>query len=105
MEAHGERDDGEELMSLADELLVQATEIRRHWSELAVALGVESADPAHDEAASPGADGDDVRRLVAIDMLLSGRTREEVTDHLRRTFGDDGVEQLVTAIFEEYGEG
>jgi hypothetical protein len=94
-------------MDLADELLVQATEIRRHWSDLAVALGVESSDPAAIAGPGDGAEpaGDDVRRLVAIDMLLSGRSREEVTDHLHRTFGEEGVDELVDAIFEEYGEG
>jgi hypothetical protein len=101
MDADAEREDRRDLIDVADELLVQAAEIRRHWSELAVAVGVEA--PADLTGAGPEAADDEVRRLVAIDMLLSNRSRDEIVDHLRRTFGDDGVEELVDAMFAEYG--
>jgi hypothetical protein len=103
-ESERARQDETELMALADELLVQATEIRRHWSELAAALGVEDAG-THAETAEGGEAAEDVRRLVALDMLLSGSSREEVTEHLRRTFGEDGVDDLVASVFQEYSEG
>jgi hypothetical protein len=126
------REDKTELMALADELLAQATEIRRQWSELAVALGDDEAAaalaaqppvaapaPAPTAASAPtepepepevdteaGREpSEDLRRLVALDMLLYGSTREEVTEHLRQTFGDEGIDELVASVFQEYSEG
>jgi hypothetical protein len=112
---HGvpDQDALEELTSLADELLSQASEVRRQWAELSEALGVDAPEPAPvAERATPPVpapsdadDGasDDPVRLVALDMMLSGRSREEVREYLRATFGDGDRERVLDEIFTQYG--
>lgn len=111
-----ERDPLDELAELADELLRQATDVRRQWSELGETLGLEPAPaprsastPAPSAPAAPGAangqagtwpDADPVR-LVALDMMLSGRSREEVGEYLRATFGEDVNPAVLDEIFSE----
>ncbi len=36
-------------------------------------------------------------------MMLSGRSREEVREYLRATFGDDDREHVLDEIFTQYG--
>jgi hypothetical protein len=108
----------DELTSLADELLEQASEVRRQWAELSETLGVEPPEPAPAPAPAAGrkaqrpvpktappaaqpADADPVR-LVALDMMLSGRSREEVRDYLRATFGEGDRDDVLDEIFTQY---
>ena len=110
---HGvpDQDALDELTNLADELLSQASEVRRQWAELSETLGVEPPEPAPvaERAAVPAPseadDGasDDPVRLVALDMMLSGRSREEVREYLRATFGDGDREHVLDEIFTQYG--
>src|SRR4051812_25191782 len=93
------RQELDELTALADELLEQATEIRRQWAELGDTLGLEPP-PAPEPSTSAT---DDPVRLVALDMMLSGNTREEVRDHLVATFGEGEREPLLDEIFTQYG--
>lgn len=102
----------DELTNLADELLSQASEVRRQWAELSETLGVEPPEPApvaerRPPAPQPGEEAErpeaDPVRLVALDMMLSGRSREEVREYLRATFGDDDREQVLDEIFAQYG--
>lgn len=105
----------DELTSLADELLSQASEVRRQWAELSETLGVEPPEPApvaerrHSRAqpAAPEPEADrpeaDPVRLVALDMMLSGRSRDEVREYLQATFGDGDREHVLDEIFTEYG--
>ena len=102
----------DELTNLADELLSQASEVRRQWAELSETLGVEPPEPAPvaerrppppqtgDEAGGPDADP---VRLVALDMMLSGRSRDEVREYLRATFGEDDCEDVLDEVFAQYG--
>ena len=105
----------DELTSLADELLSQASEVRRQWAELSETLGVEPPEPApaaerRTAPAPPAAaaaqderpEADPVR-LVALDMMLSGRSREEVREYLTATFGDGDREHVLDEIFTQYG--
>ena len=96
-------DDRDDLAALADELLHHAAEIRKQWSELAAAAGIDAAplSPA------PREDNDNelVRmRLVALDMMLAGAARGDVAVHLRETFGDHGVDAVVDEVFSQYGD-
>ena|SRR5688572_4851204 len=110
---HGvpDQDALDELTNLADELLSQASEVRRQWAELSEALGVDAPEPApaaeRAKVAQPtDADegsSDDPVRLVALDMMLSGRSREEVREYLRATFGDGDREHVLDEIFTQYG--
>ena len=107
MDEAGPEHDERELTELADELLLQATEIRRQWTQLAGALGMEDPSGTLDAAIEGSRSwdaGDDSARLVALDMLLSGRSREEIADHLRRTFDDLDVDAVVESVFADYGE-
>ena len=92
-----------ELADLASDLLEQATEMRRQWAELAEAIGRESSlslDVPAPEA--PGAESSaDQARLVALDMMLSGRTRAETEEHLRRTFAGEDFSGLLDEVFAE----
>jgi hypothetical protein len=93
-----------ELADLANDLLEQATEMRRQWAELAEAIGRESSLTLDDATvASPDAPdvpGDEAR-LVALDMMLSGRTREETAEHLSRTFAGGDFGELLDEVFAE----
>jgi hypothetical protein len=113
-----DRDPIDELAMLADELLQQAAEIRRQWQELGEALGMdlpaEGAPTADDlepltaraapqprveipqDAQSGGADP---VRLVALDMMLSGSSRDEVVEYLSATFGDHVDESVIDEVF------
>ena len=105
----------DELTNLADELLEQASEVRRQWAELSQTLGVDPPEPApvaeravaaaRPPTAPPPqdeADADPVR-LVALDMMLSGRSREEVREYLKSTFGEGDREHVLDEIFTQYG--
>ena len=106
-----ERDPLDELAELADELLRQATDVRRQWNELGETLGLAPAPaprPASTPApAAPGAangeagtwpDADPVR-LVALDMMLSGRSRGETREYLNATFGEADRERLLADVY------
>jgi hypothetical protein len=97
-----------ELTTLADDLLEQAADIRRQWSELGEALGVELPEaPAAASAATGTNDAaprqeEDPVRLVALDMMLSGRSREDIEHYLQQTFGDGYRPQVLDEVFDEY---
>jgi hypothetical protein len=109
----------DQLTMLADELLQQAGEIRRQWTELAEVLGAEvpevppeaplepaagpGAAAAHAQTAVDTGEDTDPIRLVALDMMLSGRTRDEVRSYLEQTFGDADREAVLDEIFTRYG--
>ncbi len=100
----GRHDTLGDLSALADELLEQATEIRRQWAELGETLGLEPPEPAPVAArrvAEP-AEADPVR-LVALDMMLSGHSRDAIRDYLRATFGDGDREAVLDEVFAQYG--
>ena len=102
----GNHDAVNDLSALADELLQQATEIRRQWAELGETLGLETPEPAI--TASRGkpdpaeAEADPVR-LVALDMMLSGHPRDAIRDYLRATFGEGDREAVLDEVFTQYG--
>ena len=115
MDGAPDQDALDELTALADELLEQASEVRRQWAELSETLGVEPPEPAPvaerapptaeavaGESAARAAEADPVR-LVALDMMLSGRSRDEVREYLRATFGEGDREQVLDEIFTQYG--
>ena len=102
----------DELAALADELLRQATDVRRQWAELGETLGLEPAPqprvgnpeavPAtNDDAGAQQWPEADPVRLVALDMMLAGRSREEVAEYLRATFGEDVGADVLDEIFSD----
>ena len=103
-----DREDLRALANLADELLEQAGVMRRQWTELAQAVGLEGADrtPANGANGVNGVAGGETERmrLVALDMVLSGASRDQVAEHLHRTFADGDVDRVVEDVFAEYGD-
>ncbi len=102
---NGRHDTLSDLSALADELLEQATEIRRQWAELGATLGLEQPEPAPvaaRRASAEPAEADPVR-LVALDMMLSGHSRDAIRDYLRATFGDGDREAVLDEVFAQYG--
>ena len=112
----GSADDREvldQLTMLADELMQQAGEIRRQWVELAEVLGAELPEPEERPVPAPVAEPApasngheehlDPIRLVALDMMLSGRSREEVRTYLDATFGEGDREAVLDEVFTRFG--
>ncbi|HEX2087327.1 MAG TPA: hypothetical protein VHF89_16710 [Solirubrobacteraceae bacterium] len=103
-----DREPLDELAALADELLHQATDVRRQWAELGETLGLEPApqpraqQPAEEPRPAPAEwpEADPVR-LVALDMMLSGKSRAEVSEYLRATFGEDVRPDVLDEIFTD----
>ena len=98
----------EALSDLADELLEQSIEIRRMWGELAEVLGADVTagfvPPAGAEAGSAGSPATPAAtmRLVALDMLLAGRTRRQIHSYLRETFRGEDVQPVVDQVFADF---
>jgi hypothetical protein len=110
-----------ELADVADELLGQAAALRRRWQELGDALGVdletgevdggstaeapaETDEEVFDAVAragyGPADEEPDPIRVVAFDMMLSGRTRKEVKEYIRASFGQDADLGIVDELFD-----
>ena len=94
----------DELLALADELLAEARRVRDQWAELHQLLrGDESDAPARREQArrEPSQPDTDPRRLVAVEMMLAGRSREDIEAHLRREFGPRAAAEVLAAVYAE----
>lgn len=124
-----EDDTLDELGAVADELLEQAAALRRRWEELGDVLGVDlgAERAAVEDAAVPvqpparrALDDDAVRtevavragyaatespdplRVVVFDMMLSGRSRKEVKDYVRSSFGSAADLAVVDELFDSH---
>lgn len=95
-----EQDELAALVSRVDDLIARAAAVRRRWEELGKLVLGERAPGDEPEPAPGPADDADPRLLIALDMALSGRTREEAGDYLRETFGPDGLDEVLAAAYE-----
>ena len=96
----------QDLLQLTDELLEQTAALRRQWIDLARSVGAEIEEP---EAPSPRPEREgrrremsqaaDPRRLVAVEMMLGGRQRDEVEAFLRNEFGDEAAQAIVAEVY------
>jgi len=88
----------DELLALTDELLNQASELRRHWSYLHQALRGESSERPErtPDEVEPNADP---RRLIAVDMILAGRSRDEVHAFLESEYGAGSAAEVMADIY------
>jgi hypothetical protein len=128
MSGTADEDDAlDELGAVADELLEQAAALRRRWEELGDVLGVDLAPTAFegDTGVMPvrrqaGALFDDVGevdvamptdfgerspdpvRVMAFDLMLSGRSRKEVKEYVRSSFGSDADLTIVDELFDAH---
>ena len=102
------------LHELTDELIERAEAAARQLETLMAALKRATAaietDASDDEAAAaekppaardtaPGVGDVSAPRLVAIEMAVAGRTRDEVDRHLRESFGVDDTRGLLDDVF------
>jgi hypothetical protein len=87
------------LIALAEAALTQVEETRRAVEELLAE--VRAARPA---PVVPLDRGLDSARLVAIEMAVAGRTRDEVGRHVRATYDLDDVEALLDDVFGPAGD-
>lgn len=95
-----EEDHLSDLAKRVEDLLEQASGLRRRWENIGELLL--EAGPAPDQPAAtvaPTVDADP-RLLIALDMALSGRSREEAEKYLRTTFGEEGVEEVLALAYE-----
>lgn len=94
----------DDLTRMADELVEQAAQLRRGWEELeAMVRELAPAVPAdpHADTETPGAESEaDPRLLIALDMALAGRSREETGAYLRESFGPDGADEILAEVYE-----
>ena len=101
-EREGPADAQHELLALADELLEQATMLRTHWTDLHDAVrGEEGAGPAPrpKRAATEEQPNADPRRLMAVDMILAGRSRKQVHAFLRESYGEAEAAEVIADIY------
>ena len=102
MDVDRERADSpEDLVAIVDELLAEVKEIKRQWGDVATSVGAGPGSREDSRATSRKGETGDPRRLVAVEMMLAGRSREEVEAHMRSSFGDEAA---ATILAEVYGE-
>jgi hypothetical protein len=80
------------LLSLADAALAQAEATGRAVRQLLAEVGHSRQAPAIESTL-------DSARLVAIEMAVAGRSREEVGAHVRHSFDLADVEALLDDVF------
>jgi uncharacterized protein (DUF2336 family) len=109
-DTHGERGATEmqELARLADSLVEQLAETRQHYEQLRTDLDNYEArattavddGPAEEQAETPEENHERVR-LFALNLALSGESREEVSAQLHDQFGVDDASEILDAVFPE----
>ena len=95
-------------MALADSLLRQVTELKRRTEDLVGELDLPFEPPEPEPEPEPDPDvangngaGPDLsaERLVALQMALSGKSREEVAEYLRRSYASSDSSATLDEIF------
>lgn len=101
------RGDGDtrELARLADSLVEQLSETRHHYERLRTDLDRLGPRPSaarerEERVESPEESRERVR-LFALNLALSGSTREEVSAELRDKFGVEDAGDILDAVFPE----
>lgn len=87
------------LLSLADAALAQADATARAVEELLDAVGARRPAPTPSRPAPTVEATLDSARLVAIEMAVAGRSREEVGAHVRACYDLADVEALLDDVF------
>lgn len=95
-----------QLAELADDLLEQIRELKRQYAELDAILAGEAVPDAigehaveADEAARRSQQAQHPLRLIALEMALSGQTRDEVAGYLREAYGVDPDTRMLDSVF------
>src|SRR3954451_20177355 len=92
---------------LADALVSQADRVRAQCEKLEEALrtldSLEATPAAEPQEAEPVAprDKEQPARLAAMEMVMQGRSREDVLDYLRRTLDEEKAQRVVAGVFDQ----
>ena len=105
--SHGPRNDLDQLVT---ELLEHVAELRRQYAELHELLATDAQPPSLEAEGEPAAAGDtgshparDPIQLIAIEMALLGRTRDEVETYLRDAYGVAADPGMLDSVFSRAG--
>ena len=94
-----------ELARLADALVDQLAETRQHYEQLRTDLDSYEATttpaPAPQEREETPEEGQERVRLFALNLALSGSSREEVTAELNEQFGVTDADEILDAVFPD----
>lgn len=98
-------DERRTLSALADELLDHVAELRRHYVALAELLqgadeGAEHEGEGDEPEAAELAPAADPIQLLAVEMALAGKTREEVDEYVRENYGFTADPAVLDRVFE-----
>lgn len=101
-------DPRKELDQLVTELLEHVAELRRQYAELHELLATDAKPPSLEaETAPAGGTGPhparDPIQLIAIEMALLGRTRDEVEAYLRDAYGVAADPEMLDSVFSRVG--
>jgi hypothetical protein len=89
-----------ELAELARRLLDEVRAVRAEYAQLDAALGDIEQSAARSQAR---AGGGDAARLVAVELVRAGHSRDDVESYLRRTFGIEADPALLDSFFTAEG--
>jgi hypothetical protein len=87
-------------MELADELLRHVAELKERYAELDRLLGGAVGDDAESH---PAKAGHDPLRLMALELALDGRTRDEVESYVREAYGVTPDAEMLDSVFRRVG--
>jgi hypothetical protein len=92
-----------ELLRAVDDLLEQAADLRRQWEQIEALLDdAPAAAPGAGTVTAGSAEEADPRLLIALDLAMSGRSRDEAERYLTETFGSEGTAQILDEVFDEH---
>jgi hypothetical protein len=90
-----------ELVELARRLLDEVRAVRAEYAQLDAALGDIEQSAAWSRPHAGG--GGDAARLVAVELVRAGHSRDDVESYLRRTFGIEADAALLDSVFTAEG--
>jgi uncharacterized protein len=89
-----------QLSAVADDLLEQASEIRRQWAKLADTLRAAGLDEEGENTErTASAQSASSARLAAVDMAQDGASRADVEAYLRDELGVDDPDSILDEVF------
>ena len=95
-------DETRDLARLADSLVEHLAETRRHYEQLSAELeGIEPAPPRAVPDEPDEAPAEERVRVFALNLALSGVSRDVVRSELRDRFGIHDSEDILAAVFPE----
>ena len=90
----------EDPLALVDALLAEVQAIRTRWEQVdGLLASMEENGPLSDGARAGDAAADDPTRLMALELVRAGRSREEIEVYLEQTLGVRADASLLDSVF------